>query len=184
MSLFSHSRKERHERLKEKIAVSPFMTDSELAAFLGVSVATIRLDRMALGIPELRERVLNVAEKHVGDEDDIAQIIDIENGIRGVSVLMTTEEMCFSGTDIVKSQYIYSMAEDLALKVLGAKAVIVNVANIKYKTVVKTNVKLVARCSVRSIRIRDNLVWVIIYNNSEEIFRCKFILTEKGSVQS
>ena len=180
MSLFSQSRKDRHEKLKEKIAVSPFMTDSELAASLGVSVATIRLDRMTLGIPEVRERVLTVAEKHVADSDGIAEIIDIENNVRGVSVMNTSEDMCFPGTDIVKSQYIYSMAEDLALKVTGMKAAIINVANIKYKKAVINNVKLVARCSVKSVRNIDSLVWVMIYHNSIEIFRCKFLLEEKG----
>jgi len=30
---------------------------------LGVSVPTIRLDRLELGIPELRERIKNVAQK-------------------------------------------------------------------------------------------------------------------------
>ncbi|MBE7067542.1 MAG: fatty acid biosynthesis transcriptional regulator [Ruminococcaceae bacterium] len=181
MNLFSQSRKDRHQRLKEKIAVSPFMTDSELATYLGVSVATVRLDRMTLGIPEVRERVLTVAEKHVGDADGIAEILDVEPGVRGVSVLVTNDEMCFHGTDIVKSQYIYSMAEDLAVKVLGAKATIVNVANIKYKTEVKSNVKLVARCLIKSARIMNTLVWVTIYNNSNEVFRCKFILEEKGT---
>ena len=181
MNLFSQSRKDRHEKLQEKIAVSPFMTDSELAAYLGVSVATVRLDRMTLGIPEVRERVLTVAEKHVGDADGPAEILDVEPGIRGVSVLKTSEEMCFHGTDIVKSQYIYSMAEDLAVKVLGMKATIVNVANIKYKTAIKTNVKLVARCQVKATRIMNTLVWVTIYNNSKEVFRCKFILEEKGT---
>ena len=77
MSFFSQSRKIRHDKLKDIIAESPFMTDSELAVFLNVSVATVRLDRMTLGIPEVRERVLLVAEKHVSDSDGISEIIDI-----------------------------------------------------------------------------------------------------------
>lgn len=184
MSLFSQSRKERHEKLKEKIAQSPFMTDSELASYLNVSVATVRLDRMTLGIPEVRERALIVAEKHVAGSDGICEIIDIEKNVRGVSVMNTNEEMCFPGTDVVKSQYIYSMAEEVALKVTGMKAALVNVANIKYKSIVNKNTKLVARCSVKSVRTSDSLVWVMVYNNSVEVFRCKFLVQEKGYDQS
>ena len=184
MSLFSQSRKIRQDKLKDKIAESPFMTDSELAAFLNVSVATVRLDRMTLGIPEVRERVLLVAEKHVSDSDGISEIIDIEENVRGVSVMNTNEEMCFPGTDIVKSQYIYSMAEDVAIKVTNMKAALINVANIKYKSAVNKGVKLVARCSVKSVRTSDSLVWVMVYNNSVEVFRCKFLMQEKGCDRS
>lgn len=49
-------RNERRKALRELLQKDPFLTDWQLAERLGVSVATIRLDRMALDIPELRER--------------------------------------------------------------------------------------------------------------------------------
>ena len=54
-------REERHELLRELLKIHPFYTDEELAEKLGVSVSTIRLDRMELGIPEMRERTRAVA---------------------------------------------------------------------------------------------------------------------------
>ena len=50
-------KKIRQEQLIEKVKVKPFLTDEELARQLDVSVQTIRLDRLELGIPELRGRI-------------------------------------------------------------------------------------------------------------------------------
>ena len=54
-------RKERRKALQDLLSKDPFMTDWQLADELGVSIATIRLDRMALDIPELRERARIIA---------------------------------------------------------------------------------------------------------------------------
>ena len=45
----------RHQLLLKNMQTSPFLTDEELAKMLDVSIQTIRLDRLELGIPELRE---------------------------------------------------------------------------------------------------------------------------------
>ena len=37
------------------------MTDEDIAEYLEVSVPTVRLDRLELGIPELRQRIREVA---------------------------------------------------------------------------------------------------------------------------
>ena len=50
-------RAQRHELLKKRIEENPFINDEELAEAFEVSIATVRLDRMALGIPELRIRI-------------------------------------------------------------------------------------------------------------------------------
>ena len=55
--------KERQRLLSETIAENPFVTDEQLATQFQVSVQTIRLDRMELSIPELRERIKDVASK-------------------------------------------------------------------------------------------------------------------------
>ena len=56
-------KQERHAVLVRQIKEKPFLTDEELAKLLEVSIQTIRLDRMELGIPEVRERIRQVAEK-------------------------------------------------------------------------------------------------------------------------
>ena len=55
-------KKERQQLLLQQVKEKPFLTDEELAQKLGVSVQTIRLDRLELGISELRGRIRKMAE--------------------------------------------------------------------------------------------------------------------------
>ena len=59
-------KEERHERLREEIERNPFVTDEELAAALGASVPTIRLDRSTLSIPDVRRRTREMAGRYFG----------------------------------------------------------------------------------------------------------------------
>lgn len=56
------TKQERQQKLQETIEETPFITDEELARKFGVSIQTIRLDRMELSIPELRERIKLMAK--------------------------------------------------------------------------------------------------------------------------
>ena len=68
MKVLRLNKKDRQAKLKEMIEENPFITDEELAEILTVSIQTIRLDRLELSIPELRERIKSVAEKKLTDE--------------------------------------------------------------------------------------------------------------------
>ena len=58
----AQSKKVRQQRLEAALIKNPFLTDAHLAEQFEVSIQTIRLDRLALGIPELRERTRHMAE--------------------------------------------------------------------------------------------------------------------------
>lgn len=95
------SKKERQSLLTEQIADNPFVTDEQLAAEFNVSVQTIRLDRMELAIPELRERIKDVAAKKYDEvkslplDEVIGEIIDIEPDNRAISIFDVGEEHVF-----------------------------------------------------------------------------------------
>ena len=57
-------RDQRREKIVTMLREQPFLTDEDLADGLGVSVATIRLDRTALDIPEVRVRLRKAAAKN------------------------------------------------------------------------------------------------------------------------
>ena len=57
-------KKERQNALVEVLREDPFITDEELSEAFNVSIQTIRLDRLELGIPELRERIRSVASEN------------------------------------------------------------------------------------------------------------------------
>lgn len=175
-------KKERLKKVKEKIKEYPFYTDDELSDIFSVSVQTIRLDRMELGIPELRERIKNVAEDNykkvkalVGSEI-IGELIDLDLGKGGISVFEPSEDMAFLRTKIVRGHYIYAQAESLAISVIDANVALIGVANIKYKYPVRIGDRLIAKAQVIRQRGNKYFVWVKIKVKDKEVFRGKFIL--------
>ena len=58
-------KKERLKALEQAVTDDPFLTDESLSEMFKVSIQTIRLDRMSLGIPESRERVKTVATENI-----------------------------------------------------------------------------------------------------------------------
>ncbi len=175
-------KKIRQEELAEKILQDPFLTDEELADFFCVSVPTIRLDRLELRIPELRERVRNVARnnyakvKTLGSKDIVGELVDIKLNESGISIMETTSDMLFENANVVRGHFIYALAESLAIAIIDADAALVGVANIKYNTPVKENTRLVAKAEVRRVIDKNFVVWVKIYHNNRLVFKSKFIL--------
>jgi acyl-coenzyme A thioesterase PaaI-like protein len=188
MSRSSLQKKERQQILQEKIKDDPFMTDEELADLFSVSIPTIRLDRLELGIPELRERIKNVAEKNYSkvkslqSREIVGELVDINLGKNGISIIETNESMAFEKTKIIRGHFIYSLAESLAIAIIDAQVALVGVANIKYKTPVLAGSKLVAKAEVRRVIENNYLVWVKIYEKQLEVFRGKFILVSLEKV--
>lgn len=178
----SSLKQQRQNVLLEKIKHDPFLTDEELADYFKVSVPTIRLDRLELGIPELRERIKNVAEtnqeklKSIEGKEFIGELIDLQLGQSAISLMETNNSMSFEKTHIVRGHYIYSLAETLAIAVIDAQVALVGVANIKYKIPVYSGAKIVAKAEVRASKGNRFIVWVKIYEKSIEVFRGKFIL--------
>ena len=161
------------------------MTDEDIAEYLDVSIPTVRLDRLELGIPELRQRIRDVASQSRGKvrslkaEEIIGELIELHLGQSGISVLDTTDDMVFAQSRIVRGHYIYSMAESLAIAVIDADVALVGVANIKYKLPVHAGNRLVAKATVRETREGGrHIVWVFISCRQVEMFRGKFILAE------
>jgi acyl-coenzyme A thioesterase PaaI-like protein len=176
------SKKERQKELQNLLADDPFLTDEELAEKFKVSVQTIRLDRMELKIPELRERIKAVAQenyakvKSIGIKEIIGELVDLELGKRGISILETTEEMAFEKTKIVRGEFIFAQANSLAIAVIDANVALTGVANIKYKSPVFAGQKLIAKAEVTRVRQNKHFVFVRVYDRQKEVFRGKFIL--------
>lgn len=176
------SKKKRQSFLLERLKADPFLTDEELAESFSVSIQTIRLDRLEMGIPELRERIKNVAEKNytkvrsLQGKEIMGELVDLNLGKSGSSILDTDSTFAFERTNVVKGQYIFAQAESLAIAVIDANVALIGVANIKYKRPVFAGDKLIAKAEV--IRTRGNkfFVWVFIRVKQDEVFRGKFIL--------
>lgn len=175
-------KKLRQQLLAEEIVEKPFLTDEELARMLKVSIQTIRLDRLELGIPELRERVKMMAlgaqtkVKTLATGDVVGELIDLELGKSAISVLNITKDMVFEKTQIARGYCIYSQANSLALALIDAPQAVTGVANIKYKIPVHAGDKLIAKAEVVKKRGNKYFVWVKTKCEAEEVFRAKFII--------
>ncbi len=181
------NKKARQKALVEKISRDPFLTDEELSEIYNVSIQTIRLDRLELGIRELRERIKTVAEenhlkvKSIAGKEIVGELIDLKLGESGISILETEHAMAFEKTDVVRGSHIFSQAESLAIAVIDANVALIGVANIKYKSPVFAGDKLIAKAEVVRIRGNKYFVWVFISNKGLEVFRGKFILVSFNS---
>ena len=173
---------ERHQEIKKVLKNNPFFTDEELSEKFGVSVQTIRLDRMSLNIPELRERVKSVATKNLqkvkslGEGEIVGELIDLQLNKNAISILQTDESMAFTKTKIIKGYYIFAMAETLALAVIKSNVALIGVANVKNRVPVKAGQKLVAKAEVINKRGSEYFVRVWINVNNDQVFRSKFRL--------
>ena len=179
-------KKVRQQMLMDQVKEKPFLTDEELAKTLEVSVQTIRLDRLELGIPELRGRIRKMAEhaqpkvKSSESGEIVGELIDLELGKSGISLLRITEDMVFAKTQIAKGYFVFSQANSLALAIIDAPMAVTGVANVKYKVPVHVGEKLIAKAEIIRRRGNKYFVWVKTRNETQEVFRAKFIMVSWG----
>ena len=174
------TKKQRHDYIMSIINENPFLKDDELSKQCNVSISTIRNDRAELGISEYRERVKSAAENEFHTVESKEELLDLKIYETGLSVLETDSSMLFKNTNIVKSQCIYALAENLALNVINANAALVKVANVKYCEQVNLGDKLVAKSTVKREKNNQYIVHVIISVDMREVFRGKFNLEVVG----
>lgn len=176
----------RRKRLQEMLAAEPFLKDAELALRLQVSVATIRLDRAALGIPELRVRLRTAVA--AADEDSRpafshGEILELRPQRSAMSLVMTTPAMT-DATGYVPAQVLYGIAQSLATKVLGTAKLFCTVGNVKYKAPVRSGERLLVMLSVMRTRGAETYFLMKCLRDCTEVFRTKCIIKSYEEVQA
>ncbi len=180
--LAQDSKRVRQERLHDTLGREPFLTDGELASRFGVSVQTIRLDRLSLGIPELRERIRSLAVSRYDDvrtlapEEVFGDIVDLELGKSGLSVWRADEEHVFARSSIVRGHYIFAQANSLAVAIVDAAQALTAKATIRFLRSARVGAYLVARARVCGERHGYVLVEVRTKVDGEEVLRADFLI--------
>lgn len=175
-------KKERQKQLQKIIKENPFLTDQELADKFGVSIQTIRLDRLELGIPEVRERTKNFAHtayarlRSVTEGEVIGELINLELDRYAESVLETSEEMALEKSQIIRGHYIFAQANSLAVAVIDANQVLTGSANIKYHKPVYIGDRLRAKAVVKRKEKRKFFIRVDTYKREELVFCGDFVM--------
>ncbi len=176
------NRKTRHNELAKLLAANPMATDNDLAASLKVSISTIRLDRALMGVPELRERLRNMAQsalsklQSLSPSEVIGDLLELEPDKWALSVLHTAKDMAFRFTDIVSDNYVYSQASSIAVAVINAADVIIGTMRGEYKGHAHVGDILVARAKVGVNHGGQKIVSVRTHVGDREIFVGRFIV--------
>ncbi|OIJ17798.1 fatty acid biosynthesis transcriptional regulator [Anaerobacillus alkalidiazotrophicus] len=174
------SKKERQQLLKQKINENPFITDESLAEFFHVSVQTIRLDRLELSIPELRERIKHVAEKQFDTvkalslEEVIGEIIDLQLDQRAISILDIGPEHVFSRTKIARGHHLFAQANSLAVAIIDDELALTSKANVRFTRRVKQGERVIAKAKVINNEKERTKVEVTSFVEQELVFSGEF----------
>lgn len=172
----------RQEKLKEYMTTNPFITDDELAKAFRVSIQTVRLDRMELGIPELRERMKQVATakyeqvKSLNEAELVGELLDLEMGQSAMSVLPIQEGMVFERTNIARGHHLFAQANSLAVAVVDAEVALTGTAKVMFKRPVYLGEKVTAKAVVTEVYDNKYRVTIISRVNMEEVFRGSFVV--------
>jgi len=180
----SLSKLERQRKIKEHISNDPFLSDKKLAELFNFSVQTIRLDRLEMGIPEMRKRIVQVAKdtsssdkvKSLSKEEIVGELIDLELGKNAIAILKTTKDMAFNKTGIVRSHYIFSLADSLAISIVDAEVALTGVARLSYKKPVYAGQTLVAKARIARNKGNKYLVSVHVKTDQKEVFTGKLVI--------
>lgn len=185
MNITKSSKKDRREKLKVYLEKNIFSTDEELAGHFKVSIATIRLDRMVLCIPEVRERMKSVAKEAVGNLRSISEgemvgnLLSLEMGKSGLSELLVTSQMTLDKTKILRGHHLFAQANSLAVAMIDADVVLTGGARLRYKRPVYENEKVTAKAVVKAKRSSTYLVSVYSYVDDEIVFKAQIVLLVK-----
>lgn len=176
-------KKERQQLLRKLIEHNPFLTDEELSEQYGVSVQTIRLDRLECGIPELRKRLKKVASqtmagevKSLHSDEVIGDIIDIALDERALSIFDVTEDHVFQRNGIARGHHLFAQANSLAVAVIDEDLALTTKSTIHFLKPVKIGDRVIARAEVRKEQPAEKrtIVDVVSKVEDEEVFTGEF----------
>lgn len=173
---------ERQRRLVRFLESDPFLTDEDLSQILRVSVQTIRLDRFELKIPEFKERVLTVAKnpglspRTLTGGELVGEMVDLEVGSSGISILTVTPEMTLSKTRYIRGHHLFAQANSLAVAAIDAEMALTGIARVTFKRPVSCGEKVLAKALIRLKKGNKYMVKVTSYVKDEIVFVGRFLI--------
>lgn len=190
------SKQERQQKLIETIKANPFITDEDLASHFTVSVQTIRLDRLELSIPELRERIKHVASKSFEDEvrslplnEVIGEMVDIELDQRAISIFDVKSEHVFTRNSIARGHHLFAQANSLAVAVINDELALTVTSTLSFVKPVKLGDRVIAKAIVVNKDKEKNRTFVevtstveneVVFSGQFEMYRTN--LQSKGEM--
>ena len=178
------SRECRQKQLEEYLRANPLATDEDLSHFFHVSVPTIRLDRLSLGIPEMRERLKAVANhtqtevRSLARNELIGELLDLELERTGFSSLTVLPEMVLSRTKVARGHYLFAQANSLAVALIYSETVLTGSARVRYRRPVLLGERVLAKAVVKVKKGSTYLISVYSKVEREIVFKGQFIVSD------
>jgi acyl-coenzyme A thioesterase PaaI-like protein len=186
LSLIKLSKKERQEQLLEALDQNPFRTDEGLAELFGVSVQTIRLDRLEKSIPELRERIKTVAEQNYDEvrslleHEVIGEMIDLQLDKSAISILDIKDEHVFTRNKIARGHHLFAQANSLAVAIIDDELALTASANLRFLRSVIKGERVIAKAIVEEKDEDRTKVKVDSFIGDELVFSGTFMVFRKN----
>ncbi len=147
-----------------------------------VSIPTIRLDRLELSIPEVRKRTKEMAShffgvsQSLGVTEIVGDLIEIEPGKRGLSILDTDRTMCLEKCNIVRGHIIFAQANSLANAVVDVPVALTGKVEMDFLRTVHAGEKLIAKAQVVEKKSHRFLIEVVVRSKEEIICKGAFVI--------
>jgi acyl-coenzyme A thioesterase PaaI-like protein len=186
LSLIKLSKKVRQEQLLEALDQNPFRTDEGLAELFGVSVQTIRLDRLEKSIPELRERIKTVAEQNYDEvrslleHEVIGEMIDLQLDKSAISILDIKDEHVFTRNKIARGHHLFAQANSLAVAIIDDELALTTSANLRFLRSVIKGERVIAKAIVEEKDEDRTKVKVDSFIGDELVFSGTFMVFRKN----
>lgn len=178
------TKKERQSYLTQAFEQNPFLTDEEMAKSCRVSIQTIRLDRLELGIPELRERIKHMAEKKFDDvqslspNEVIGDVINLQLHKSGISLLEIRSEHVFERNQIARGHILFAQANSLAIALAEWRVALTGNASIRFVRPVRLGEKCIAFANVTQahsnrlhIEVQTKIQEEVVFHGVFEVYR-------------
>ncbi len=182
-------KKERQLQLSKLLNENPFMTDEALSEHFSVSIQTIRLDRMEKNIPELRERIKDVAYQHrdtvisLSPDEVIGEIIDLVLEKQAISMFEVNEEHVFARNGIARGHHLFAQANSLAVALMDNELVLTAKADIHFKRPVHLGERVIAKAEVVDTHGDRTKVTVTSKVNQEIVFDGDFVMFKQHDTE-
>lgn len=177
-----YKKHERQEILLRRINEDPFLTDEKLAEIFNVSIQTIRLDRLELAIPELRERIKNVATEEVDKikslslQEVIGEIIDIDLNVQALSLFIIEEGHVFERNEIARGHFLFAQANSLCVAVINKPLALTKSAEIEFVRQAKLHDKVISKAVVDEMDNNKATITVESKVDGRLIFKGRFVM--------
>lgn len=185
-------KKDRQEQLNQAIEQTPFITDEELAEQFQVSIQTIRLDRMELGIPEVRKRIESVAQENWDEtlkalpaDEVIGEVIDLElDSVRNLHFRYPSGA-CFFKKPYCPWTPLFAQANSLCVAVIDDELALTVNASIQFKRSVRLNERVVAKAKVihtdkkrTTVEVNSHVEKELVFSGTFEMYLLNGLIKE------